>query len=487
MLESTLIHSIFIREQERYTQDELRNVLLCSEDEIIKIIKTLKSYGILKAVPNTELQRNKDLSDLEENDEVISDVERNDKNHLYVFTFVGVLALAGKIIKCYPKYITENDKPINELKQVLKVLEKYNNSKEQIIKMFVEGSDDSSFNLLAMYMFFLNDYFENGTYENTQNIIETNGLGEILWDKTINETFALLSSGNPIYFDLQTRKRKVDDLDYFKRLHECILTTVSTELKNAQLNELFDLSEVYLSDEKLPDFGEDEYILYKIEKELNVQYTTRKQILLKAMYAYIKNKNSIYNENAISLIGTNNFNLVWEEICKVTLDNHLEATINSIEEVKQNDKYNKQKLIDLIEKPKWTIVNMCAEKTLIPDIITISNKCFYIFDAKYYRPVFKTNTPPTSQPGIDSITKQYLYQLAYSDFIEEQKFNVKNCFLLPTENDEHVVINSGEVTLDMFAKLKLVDIDVKFISATHIYELYLKNNTTTLLKEIYPI
>lgn len=55
--------------------------------------------------------------------------------------------------------------------------------------------------------FLLQDYFENDVYSNTEEIIECNGSGEILWDKTINETFTLLSENRPYYTELQTRKR----------------------------------------------------------------------------------------------------------------------------------------------------------------------------------------------------------------------------------------------------------------------------------------
>ena len=74
------------------------------------------------------------------------------------------------------------------------------------------------------------DYYENGVYNNTQDIVETNGAGEILWDKTINETFTLLSDDRPYYIELQTRKRVNDNYDYFKRLHECILTEASKQV-----------------------------------------------------------------------------------------------------------------------------------------------------------------------------------------------------------------------------------------------------------------
>lgn len=44
---------------------------------------------------------------------------------------------------------------------------------------------------------------------------------------------------------------------------------------------------VDLTDEELDDFGDKEYILYRIENELNTQFNTRKQLVLKTMYAYI--------------------------------------------------------------------------------------------------------------------------------------------------------------------------------------------------------
>ena len=117
--------------------------------------------------------------------------------------------------------------------------------------MFNDSSESSSFNLLAVLLFILQDYFENGTYTNTEDIIECNGSGEILWDKTINETFTLLSENRPYYIELQTRKRITNDFDYFKRLHECIVTKASKELQDAELLNLFEITGVDLTDEEL--------------------------------------------------------------------------------------------------------------------------------------------------------------------------------------------------------------------------------------------
>ena len=119
--------------------------------------------------------------------------------------------------------------------------------------MFNDSSESQSFNLLAVLLFLLQDYFENGAYTNTEDIIESNGSGEILWERTINETFTLLSNNRPYYTDLQTKRRVSDEFDYFKRLHECVVTRASKELIDADLLDLFEITEVDVSDEDLDD------------------------------------------------------------------------------------------------------------------------------------------------------------------------------------------------------------------------------------------
>ena len=463
--------SRFLREQKRYTQKELCQILQCSEEKVVPLIRKLKEYGVLKAVKASDVQRN--MSDLLDEDIEVADVEAGENEYLYVFTFVGVITVAGRVLKCYPKYLLNASNPKEELKTVLKVLERYN-SKEQIVRMWNESSESQSFNLLAVLLFLLNDYYENGSYSNTEDIIESNGMGEILWEKTINETFTLLSNGRPYYTDLQTKKRVNDDYDYFKRLHECLITVASKELAEADLLDLFEITGADLSDDEPDDFGDKEYILYRIEKELNVQFNTRKQLVLKAIYAYVDRRGSLMDVDCLSMFGTNSFNLVWEDVCKVVLDDKLEERIGNLQLPERlKDGYNRQdKLIDLIEKPLWTATGKCAADTLIPDIISINGTQFIIFDAKYYNAVLNGGDLPKGQPGIESVTKQYLYQLAYRKFIEDHGFDcVRNCFLLPTEEDE--ILDKGEAVLKMLEALGLEKIKVRFIPVKQAYRHYL--------------
>lgn len=473
--------SEYAREQKRYTQLEICDILHCSEEQAVPMIQKMKEYGVLKAVRATDSQ--KDMSDLAEEEVEVADVEVGENEYLYVFTFVGIIVVAGRVINCYPKYLLKGSEPRKELQQIIRVLEQYN-AKEQIIRMFNESSESRSFNILAVLLFLLNDYFENGVYSNTEIIVENNGSGEILWDKTINETFSFLSNERPYYFDLKTRRRREDNFDFVKRLHECVLTLASKELLAAGLLELFGITEVDISDEELDDFGEKDYILYCLENELTRQFNTRKQLVLKTLYAYIANQGCLYDIEGLSLFGTNNFNLVWEGVCADVLDNKLGVQLKDIqlpESLKPS--YNpKAKLIELIEKPFWSFTGYTATDTLIPDLASIFEKdgeyYFVVFDAKYYNATLEEGLPPKAQPGVESITKQYFYQLAFTHFLEDHSFNtVFNCFLMPTEEDS--VIKKGCVYMKMLKSLGLQDIQIRLLPAVDVYEHYLAGTKLT--------
>lgn len=482
---------VFLREQKRYAQEELVKAFGYSEEKTVRILKRLKEYGVVKAVSASEKQ--KDLSDLVEEDIEIADVEVGENEYLYVFTFVGVLTLEGLLLKCYPKYLYEATDPTRELKQILHVLRKYN-SREQIIRMYNEASDSSAFNMLAVMLFLLQDYYDNGAYTNTQDIIESNGAGGILWDKTINETFTLISNNRPYYPELLTMRRVNDDFDFFKRLHECVLTRCSKELNDAGLLYLFDIEGVDISDETIEDFGDKEYILERITKELNVQFNTRKQLLLKTLYAYIANSSALDDLDCFSMFGTNSFNLVWEKICAEVLDNQLQRLVGGLKlPVPLAEEYihlRQKKLIELIDKPKWVGLTPDevsfekeAEDTLIPDIISITgtgDDCqFIISDAKYYNLQLEPAKKLRGQPGIESVTKQYLYQLAYQPFVDAHGIKlVKNCFLMPTAGEDIVV--KGSVSLAMLKRLGLQDIQVRLLPAQLMYKHYLSNTKLPL-------
>lgn len=480
--------SRYVREQKRYTKNDLKSKFSFVEDGVEKFIKNLKAYGVLKSVKNTDDQL--EMSDLVDDDVEITDETAESGDCLYVFTYVGVITCGSRVIKVYPKYLLskKDDNVLEEMKQVVKVLERYSRSEEQIINVFNGDGENRSFNILAVILFLINDYYEYGIYTNCEDIIEVNGEGEILWGKTIDESFAMIEDNRPYYMELYTEKSVEDDMDYFKRLHEFVLTECSRQLRDAQLDALFDMDAIELSEETLADFGDKEYVLERIIKELNLQFNTHRQILLKTLYAYVSQDRKMLDENdGISMFGTTAYHAVWEKVCAEVFDNKLNTTLAQLKMiVPLADKYNsktakRQKLIDIIEKPIWQgeDTEAKAADTLIPDLISIPSvdgkDWFIIFDAKYYNLQLEKGKSLRGNPGVGDVTKQYLYQLAYKDFINAHGIaEVRNCFLMPTEKKD--IVKKGCARMAMLEVLNLKNIQIRLIPATELYDNYLTGN-----------
>lgn len=474
------IVSSYVREQERYTKNDLKDIFSFADNEVEKFIKNLKAFGVLKSVKNSNDQM--EMSELTDEDIEITDDTAESGDCLYVFTYVGIITCGSRIIKVYPKYLLTEQNHLESMKQVLKVLERYSRSEKQIINVFNGDGENRSFNMLAVILYLLNDYYEYGIYTNSEDIIEVNGDGDILWGKTIDESFALLQDNKPYYMELYIGRTVDDDMDYFKRLHECILTDCSEQLHTAQLDSLFDIDQIILSEEKLDDFGDTDYILERLQKELNIQFNTRRQILLKTLYAYVaQNRRLLENNDGISMFGTTAYHAVWENVCAEVFDNKLKTSLGKLNmSVPLSKEYTpSDMLIEIIEKPVWKgpdTEEKKASETLIPDLISIpkigNEDYFLIFDAKYYNLRLEKGKTLGGNPGVGDVTKQYLYQLAYKKFIKAHNIAVvKNCFLMPTEKNE--IIDKGTAKMEMLEALGLENIQIRLMPAAMMYEYYL--------------
>ena len=475
--------SQFVKEQKRYTKNELRELFSFTENEVETFLRQLRAYGIVKTVRATSQER--DLSDLIEEDLIVADETASSGECFYVFTYVGILTSHKRVIKCYPKYLQSISDPTSELKQVLKVLQRYG-SKEQIVTLYHGTDRGTGFNLLAVMLYLLDDFHQYGAYTNDEDIVEKNGEGPILWERTISNGFAIISNNRPYYIDYYTSRTIDDEYDFFHRLHLCVVSSCSKQLQSAGIMELFDMIPVDVSEEKIDDFGETEYILYRIQSELNVQFNTRKQTLLKTLYAFIANARTLETNDGISMYGTPSFNLVWEQVCSEVFQNKLKTQLRHLHlpggvrpPFRQMDT-----LLDLIEKPKWAGISNSgtsfvkeSNDTLTPDLIGLQeidgDMAFIILDAKYYCIQLSENAMLRGQPGVGDVTKQYLYQLAYKGFLDAHNItNVKNCFLMPVETDE--VEKVGEAYMSMLDNLGLQRIQIRLLPAKKMFDQYLR-------------
>lgn len=466
-----MIH-VDVKEHYRYSFSDLVVKFKSDENKINLIIEKLRKHNILKSSSTFD----EDLSTLQDYNIELENYENDD---FYIFRYVGIIIISKFVITCYPKYLFCEDSSEKEkhFKQVIKVLEKYNNSKEQVLHLQNDVDDCSNFNLLSIMVNLIEDYYENGLYSNDKKIIEFNGSGDILWDKTINEINPIIQNNVPYYVDFYNNKIQNDDSNYFKLLHEAILTKCSQDLENSKLLDLFSLTPIFLNNHDLSNFGDLDYIKSKIIKELNSQFNTHKRFLLKTMYNYLEKTDSYENDaDYFTFYGTTSYNLVWEEMCRNIFNDKMKELLINLELPDGlKAEYNEfETLKSIIVGPKWNSDMIVDDDlnihSLIPDLITLNKTNdateLIIFDAKYYN-------FPSKKPGIADITKQYLYELAFDKFRKDHNLIPKNCFLFPSSSDE--IVNEDFVELDMLKNLGLTDIQAILLPAEQVNKCYLNN------------
>ena len=221
-------------------------------------------------------------------------------------------------------------------------------------------------------------------------------------------------------------------------------------------------------------------------------------MLLRTLYAYISNEKTGMENSGLSLYGTGNFEQVWEKVCAANFGNMLHEKLGSLplgvcsEYAGEREK----ELISIIDKPVWhknhPAMSDGKTRTLRPDLICIfpyggqDGYCFGIYDAKYYCIDFK-GKQVTGQPGVEDITKQYLYQLAYDDFMQKQGYRyVQNAFLCPQEEAEP---DYGYVEMEMLRTVgnkTLENILVVKLCAEEMYDLYLADKRIGKVTDYIP-
>ena len=485
-------------------------------------LRELRSRNIIKIAEEIN-QEELEIADIEFADYHEENITNS--NNSYQFSFVGIVTYKDIIIYSYPKYIGPQNRlpdsiPKEHLAQVIRVIEKYSREKHKQdirnIDLFTDLDENGRVSLLSVMLFLLEDYAANGPYLNDELIIETNGAGEILWQKTVDETDPIFQNSRPCYVELFTRRNVSNDNDYYTRLHEYVVTRCSAEMETIGLTDFFSLPVAEISDDEEDMFGDKEYICNMLDAAIALTFDDRKLTVLKALKAYFNSEKILTGTNELQLIGTRSFNLIWEEVCGRVFNSQKDTKLHSVVP-KPNDNFIKQikdilnnntkvepkepTLVQLIKRPRWVKKESGEDKkafpkTFNPDYLGFSKNqsdpqseyYFYILDAKYYRPIWKYNLERDSyeiekQPGVEDVAKQYLYRLAYADDLvnfKVKKENVKNYFLMPKSDcDDNY---EGFVELDILKNFPfdLGRIEVRMLNPEVMYDCYLKNTTRDL-------
>ena len=472
-----------IQELKLYDISKLQSVFNLTEDKTREVLKILAYKNIVRKI-------SKNLSEVEleelNNGESFENLEKEFEGDKYKFKFVGIITVKDICLIIYPKYIKEFDENFDIdnkiIKQLIEVMRKYE-SKEQKQSLSNEN-ENKNYNLLALAIDLYDDYHINGLYSNEKTIIEENGEGEILWEKTINEKDAYFVDNVPFYLDVFSVNKETNEEEIIRRLHRCIITESYNKIK--EIFDILDYEPINISDDEIDSFGDKEYIQAKLNQEMSRQFVDKKQKQLNLMKNYLLEFENSNEDEEIKFIGTTSFNLVWEKVCAVVLENSLDKKLEDLGlNITDNDK-NKT-LKEIIPKPEWKASNSDIKhqsaKTLIPDLIVYNkeDRSISIYDAKYYNIIF-TEDELRGYPGVQDISKQYLYELAYSNLRKENKLEIKeNAFIMPTdkkmENENTIFEEIGEVEFGIFENMDFKPIKVKLASATKMYEKYLENRS----------
>lgn len=431
------MRKVLIREQSFYTVNSLANKLGIDCETAAQCVECLTTRGVVK------LRTTNDVRDYDTVDAV-------DARGKYQFAFVGVAIFRGLCIVVYPKYLSEQ-KAADTLvvRQAFQAMRRSAGSYSQIAATAEDGLRRND--KLALILSLLESFAEYGIYSNLVRMYELNGSGDISWHRTIAMHTPILSRGKPIYLDYETNKTSNDESDYITRLHQCVLTKCSKFLHDTELSELLGIDEVELSDADFEEFGDRGTIAYRIDREIGVQFVTWKQDVLRMLRRFVADEEALVESDGVQCLGTSTFYNVWEKACKTAFGDMTNTRLGSLGLELGESFSDKENLtmLEIIPRPQWYAISagedvkLKEKNTLIPDIITMAatregKRIFGILDAKYYTPIL--DGTPFGVPGVESITKQFLYQTSYKEFVTAHGFNgVVNAFLVPLSGIEEPV------------------------------------------------
>lgn len=419
-----------VRELKPYSLIGIARILDVDVDRARMVIEHLMARGIVR-YRDAGIADGMDASD---GKDTISD-------ELYQFSFVGMAMLGDIIIVSYPKYFRDRMPNDVELRQLFRVLRK-DAGTASLSSMAKNG--ERSADRLPIMLTLLDLYTEYGVYSNYVEGRELNGGGVIDWNRTIGNHLPLLTDGEPIYAEYESRKTLRDEADFITRLHRAVLTECSRELETTGVADLLSIDGVWLSDEEVDSFGDTEMLGWRLERERGVQFVDWKVSVLELLERYLLDRESETEITEVKALGTISFYHLWEKACKVAFGDRLGMRLDALG-IPLMGKWmvrEHETLLDIIPRPKWERWNGkeftdCGDvDTLIPDTVTFTglkggDKALCIYDAKYYVP--SASGKMKGQPELESVTKQFLYQAAYRDFVLDHGFErVVNAFLVPS-------------------------------------------------------
>ena len=345
----------------------------------------------------------------------------------------------------------------SERNAVLLAIDRYN-KEQNVIAEQAEISQKNRMSLLELAVRVLRDYLENGLYVVQRRELEHNGQGEVDWNTTIDQFDPVIVRGRPYYMDVMTEQAYSDEDHYITRLHKCLVTVWGRKLEGLGLSSVLRVNVPLLSEEELDHFGDTDYQIAQINKELNVQFVTKSRQTLNLLKELIQRfaENRANNYESLSF-GMNGVEHLWETACAEVLGTELEKKIKDCGFQNGPDvtfskymprvfwtnlvpdgngdcdskEFNLDKGSQRSKKAGWRLdfIRTWRPRGHVEKLV--------ILDSKYYCARWKKGTI-SGQPGTPDIAKQMFYQMAFADLVKKDNGNpieIVNAFLLPEDDN----------------------------------------------------
>lgn len=323
------------------------------------------------------------------------------------FTYVGLIAFKANILFVLPKYeaVLSSKENRRLLELYLSVLTKCFRSYEFINNVSQEEIHKST--LFDIYINLLDYYNEYGIYSPIQIKKTSSFEDKVLWNQTIENSMPVIKHRKPLYIDVVSIKNKSDNFHLISELQR--FATVQAFNKFGRfLN--YQVAIDY--NPNLVEYNK-EQLLHILQAELNQSFIDHNIYLLNLLIDFL-NEEGLREQSHLQLFGIKVFYKIWELVCQSVIG---------------DDKSLQEQFFPAVWAHEGQFYNSVGK--LQPDIILGDrNRCF-VFDAKYYLPVFADNAVK-NQPRSESITKQVMYELILKN---AGFFDIYNGFIFPVKDD----------------------------------------------------
>ena len=338
------------------------------------------------------------------------------QNGKYTLRFVGVLIpqipFDTKAIIVLPKYLKSielnSHKMEAHLGLILNALESYRSSKRQIEVddhlFFPSNFGAESSNGLALADFFIKDFLKHGIYRKSRTVYQTNSNGRIDWKRTIDRQVPLISRNTVVYTSTIHKRTEFTNESDVSTFHKYVVSKL-IQMYGGVLGyslhpnipgqvENLEMMQQQVLEKKTSTLWQ------KLNKELRQTYGHRNITLIRNLMNFIEPSYS--SSNSMLVMGTKNFEKIWEEILLRYLDSN--GTTSSI-----NDNFPSAEWWNLEHKP---ISNAPRGKPITDTVAKVSDDKYIIADAKYYDFDYDEITCSFNGkgPGFNDIQKQVFYE-----------------------------------------------------------------------------